>query len=177
MMTDDLQIRTACPSDIPALVALRGGHSGNVPLTEYFTRCLKENEDGRRITFAAVCRGETVGYVNLIYQSLYPSFLARGIPEINDLFVKESFRRRGAGKALLTACEKAAAEFSDRIGLGVGLYKDYGAAQRLYAEMGYIPDGRGLISHGREVTPGKDVFVDDDLLLYLCKELRPANVG
>ena len=57
------------------------------------------------------------------------------------------------------------------IGLGVGLYKDYGSAQRLYTKNGYIFDGNGLMYNNIEVIPGKDVFVDDELLLYLYKKI------
>jgi hypothetical protein len=52
----------------------------------------------------------------------------------------------------------------------VGVYSDYGPAQRMYAKRGYIPDGMGLFHKGQPVKPGRDVFVDDDLVLYLVKE-------
>ena len=29
------------------------------------------------------------------------------------------------------------------VGIGVGLYPDYGSAQRLYIKRGYLPDGHG----------------------------------
>jgi hypothetical protein len=58
------------------------------------------------------------------------------------------------------------------IGLGVGLYADYGPAQQMYIRRGYILDGRGLVYKEQPVKPGNHVFVDDDLLLYLVKK-RP----
>ena len=35
----------------------------------------------------------------------------------------------------------------------------------------YIPDGRGIIWHGRRVGPGETVIADDDLVLYFTKAL------
>ncbi len=72
---------------------------------------------------------------------------------------------------LIDECEKHVSTGYEYIGLGVGLYKDYGSAQRLYIKNGYIFDGNGLMYNNTEVKPGNDVFVDDDLLLYLTKRL------
>ncbi|RED65139.1 hypothetical protein DFP98_12130 [Cohnella phaseoli] len=67
--------------------------------------------------------------------------------------------------------EGIAARTSGTVGLGVGLYEDYGNAQRLYGKRGYIPDGRGLMYANEAVHPGRTVTVDDDLLLYMVKQL------
>jgi len=56
----------------------------------------------------------------------------------------------------------------------VRLDPDYGAAQRMYALRGYVPDARGLTSHGAYVRWGETVTVDDDLVLFLGKRLRPG---
>ena len=61
------------------------------------------------------------------------------------------------------------------VGVGVGLYADYGAAQRMYTRRGYILDGRGLVSHGRFVKYGEAVVLDDDLVLYFTKALLQGN--
>jgi len=57
------------------------------------------------------------------------------------------------------------------IGLGVGLYRDYGSAQRLYAKLGYVPDGRGVTYRGFPVEPGHLYRAGDDLILWLKKRL------
>ena len=67
--------------------------------------------------------------------------------------------------------ELAVSERSSVMGIGVGMSPDYGAAQRLYALRGYVPDGRGLASEGRTVSHGDTVTVDDGLALYLTKVL------
>lgn len=138
---------------------------------QYINRCCKENESKERITFIAFFNNEVAGYVNIIYKSLYPYFLEKNIPELNDLRVLAKYRGNGIGKMLIHQCEKYASSKYEYIGLGVGLYKDYGSAQRLYTKNGYIFDGNGLMYNNIEVKPGKDVFVDDDLLLYLYKKL------
>jgi hypothetical protein len=49
---------------------------------------------------------------------------------------------------------------------------EYGAAQRLYVQRGYLPDGLGLHWRNRHVQLGDEVKVDDDLGLYFTKELE-----
>ena len=67
------------------------------------------------------------------------------------------------------------AERSSVVGIGVGLYRDYGAAQRMYIKRGYIPDGRGVYYDTEQVQPGQRVPVDDSLALFFTKELRKAG--
>ncbi len=61
------------------------------------------------------------------------------------------------------------------MGIGFGLYADYGAAQRLYVQMGYVPDGHGLTWNNEPARAGDMVRVDDDLVLWLRKPL--ARLG
>ena len=49
---------------------------------------------------------------------------------------------------------------------------DYGAAQRIYARRGYLPDGRGIMDRNQPVEWGAVVRVDDDAALMLT---RPAT--
>ena len=85
-------------------------------------------------------------------------------------------RRRGIGSRLLDAAEELIAArwplAASLARIGVGLDPDYGAAQRLYVERGYVPDGRGLAWRGQPVAYGQSVTVDDDLALYFTRELR-----
>ena len=62
-----------------------------------------------------------------------------------------------------------------QIGIGVGLYRDYGPAQKLYFQLGYIPDGNGITYKGLMTTPGQTYPLDDDLLLWLVKPLSPRE--
>jgi predicted N-acetyltransferase YhbS len=96
------------------------------------------------------------------------------MPEIHDLRVAERYRRRGVGAALIRRCERLARRVGHTgIGLGVGLHAGYGAAQRLYMRLGYLPDGRGVSSGNATALPGALVRLDDQLLLWLQKPLAP----
>jgi len=79
--------------------------------------------------------------------------------------------REGGRVTLPDELEGIAARTSDTVGLGVGLYADYGNAQRLYGKRGYVMDGRGLMYANEAVRQGRTVTVDDDLLLYMVKQL------
>lgn len=139
---------------------------------EYLKRCLEECANNKRVTLVAFVGEDAAGIVNIVFESKYPYFKNNNIPEINDLLVVPKFRNRGVGKSLINEAEKVAAKTYDYIGLGVGLYKDYGSAQRLYVKNGYVPDGNGIIYDNKEVLPGNHVFLDDDLLIFLYKALR-----
>lgn len=137
-----------------------------------WSRYFQEHSDGTRYVFTAHCEGQPVGYGSLVFQSKYKPFLKSDTPEINDLVVAETFRGKGIASRLITAFESEAAHRQYRqIGLGVGLYSDYGPAQRLYAKLGYVIDGLGITSHYEIVTPGSTVKVDDDLVIWLSKAL------
>lgn len=138
---------------------------------DYFDKCYKENLKGERITILAFSEEKLAGCCHLKMKSEYPYFLANNIPEINDLNVFPEFRNKGIAGCIIDELEKAISETHETIGIGVGLFKDYGAAQRLYFKKGYIPDGNGLQYNYEEVHPGTHVFVDDDLNLYYTKKI------
>ena len=139
------------------------------PLSLFETYCNEQQKNQREIWIAL--EGENpIGYVTLKWHSDYKVFQDKNIPEINDLNVLPNYRKRGIGSQLLEIAEKAAFEKSDMVGLGVGLYADYGAAQQLYIRKGYVPDANGITYKNRSVTPGEKVVVDDELLLWLVKQ-------
>lgn len=117
--------------------------------------------------------GEILGYGSLLRESRYPFFLNLAIPEVHDLWIDQKYRRQGFGKTLIKAIEQRAKEENYlQIGLGVGLYKDYGQAQRLYISLGYIPVGEGITYKSQTAIAGESYLLDDDLLLWLIKTLR-----
>lgn len=120
----------------------------------------------------AVRGSAVVAYGSLLWQSAYSAFARAGIPEIHDVAVAHEFRGQGVATHLISEFERlAGARGCVAIGLGVGLYGDYGAAQRLYARLGYLPDGLGVTYRNRQVSPGALVPVDDDLVLWMNKVL------
>jgi len=138
---------------------------------EQFERYAREDAEGSRTCFVAEADGQIAGYCTLLWESTYPHFRAADIPEISDLNVLPSHRNLGVGNLLLDAVERAASERSDSVGLGVGLYADYGPAQRIYARRGYVPDGRGLMYDYAPVQPGAKIQVDDAATLMLVLAL------
>ena len=115
--------------------------------------------------------GEYAGHLKLVWEPGYSNFREQGIPEIQDLNVLPQFRRKRVATLLMDEAERLASERSHRIGIGFGLYADYGPAQRMYFKRGYIPDGNGVAYKDRTVKPGQKVSVDDSLVLFLIKDL------
>jgi GNAT superfamily N-acetyltransferase len=140
------------------------------PLSQYEKYLAQQREGVRSILVATVDGGEYAGYVTVNWKSPYEPF--NGIPEIQDFNVLPKLRRRGIGTALMDAAEALVAERSDTVAIGVGLYTDYGSAQRMYVRRGYIPDGAGLLYKLEPVPPGEMVRNDDDAILMFTKSLR-----
>ena len=139
---------------------------------ELFERYVAEQGEGLREVLVAWCETRVCGYGVVVWQPTYPLFREQGIPEIQDLNVLPGFRQRGIASRLLDAAEEIVAARSPVVGIGVGLYADYGPAQRLYVKRGYVPDGRGASYRDRTVLGGESVVADDDLALYLTRRLH-----
>jgi GNAT superfamily N-acetyltransferase len=164
-------IKILTPGDIPALYELvrQGRHETE---DAYFERSFDEQEAQKRVVFVSGEPGHPVGYVHYNRFPKYAMFRRFNIPEIQDLFVHPDVRRRGIGASLLNRCEdQAAKESCKEIGIGVGIISDFGNAQRLYSERGYIPDGAGVVFDREPVKTGEIRPIDDRLCLMLVKQL------
>ena len=137
----------------------------------YFASVLREQKAGAAVLLLALDLGEYLGHCKVIWLPDYPGFRERGIPEIQDLNVIRSRRRKGLASRLLGTAEELISRRADYAGIGFGLHADYGAAQRLYIQRGYVPDGRGVHYRDQPLQPGASVTVDDGLALYLVKKL------
>lgn len=155
----------------PRTISAAFGSMGWAKPLELYERYLHEAAMGRRWIRVASIDGAFAGYATVVAESGYEPFRAAGIPEIQDLNVLPAYRRRGIAGRLLDECEAWIAERSESAGIGVGLHPGYNAAQRLYVRRGYLPDGRGVTSHGRCVKEGELIAFDDDLVLWLTKPL------
>lgn len=165
----NLQIRPMNEEDIPRLCLLACGH---VAEHDYFQVSFEEQQNGKRGVFLAVMDTSIAGYVHYNRYPKYQPFRSLGIPEIQDLYVPPVFRRQGIGAMLVRECEEQAKrERCSDIGIGVGVGGDFGAAQRLYTRLGYIPDGAGVVFERVAVSVGEVRPVDDRLCLMLIKEL------
>lgn len=142
----------------------------NKPAAQY-ERYLEEQAGDIRPVLVARTDDVFAGYITVLWQTGYAPFREAGIPEIQDFNVLPRFRRQGIGSALMDAAEALIATRSKLAGIGVGLYSDYGPAQRLYVLRGYVPDGLGIAAEQVQVRPGQVVRVDDELALYFTRRL------
>ena len=120
----------------------------------------------------AVHGHEVIGYVAILWESNYAGFRSRGIPLVHQVAVAGPFRRQGVATLLMDAAEQLARDRGiATLGITVGLFDEYGPAQRLYGRRGYVPDGRGACPGQRPLSKGMQVTMDDDLIIWLTKDL------
>jgi GNAT superfamily N-acetyltransferase len=75
--------------------------------------------------------GEFIGNLTINWQSNYPPFQQDKVPELKGFNVLPNFQRQGIGTRLMDEAERIVVERSMIVGIGVGLFSDYGAAQRM----------------------------------------------
>ncbi len=130
-------------------------------------------DGGWSVLLATAGEGEAGGDVGGAYVNWKPKYRVyqrMDLPELQDLRVNPDWRGQGIATAIIAKAETMARD-AQRVGLGlsVGLHAGYGAAQRLYAGLGYIPDGNGVTYDREAVQAGARTVVDDDLALMLLK--------
>jgi ribosomal protein S18 acetylase RimI-like enzyme len=89
------------------------------------------------VVFAAKDNEETIGFTQL-----YPSFSSVSMKRIwilNDLYVEESYRRKGVAKLLMSAAEKYARE-SGAVRIVLATQVSNTNAQKLYEARDYTKD-------------------------------------
>lgn len=145
-----------------------GWHSGIFVYERYF----REQQEKMLYVFVAEYDGDFAGYTTLKPQASAGPFANQGLPEVSDFNVFLKYRRKGIGSRILDVVENFASEMSKTITLAVGLHAGYGSAQRLYIKRGYVPDGSGVWYKGNKLKAYADCRNDDDLVLYLYKQLH-----
>ncbi|MFE4704454.1 GNAT family N-acetyltransferase [Peribacillus simplex] len=100
------------------------------------TEFLRERlTNGESVVFMAYDEGNPIGFVQL-----YPSFSSVSMMRswvLNDLFVKESARKKGFGEELLNASITFARETGAK-GVSLETGKDNVNAQKLYERIGFV---------------------------------------
>jgi GNAT superfamily N-acetyltransferase len=135
-------------------------------------RYLADHAEPDGTSLIAVSGSEAVGYVAIVWESNFAGFRSRGIPLVHQIAVAEPWRRRGAATLLMDAAEHIARDRGvATLGLTVGLFDEYGPAQRMYGRRGYIPDGRGACQCQRPLSKGTQVTMDHNLMIWLTKSL------
>lgn len=141
------------------------------PVKQY-QNYLVEQTNKQRIVLVYWIDDKFAGYLTVKWESYYSYFRENDIPEIMDLNVLEKYQGRGVASSLMDEAEKLVFASYSKIGISVGLTKNYGKAQRLYCKRNYIPDGNGIIYNDNYVKYFSSVIADDDLVLALIKEKR-----
>lgn len=138
---------------------------------EILARYFLEQKSKEREVLVAEIDGVVAGYITILPSAKHGPF-AEVYPELSDFNVFEPFRNQGVGNQLLEEAEKRVKLISDKVTLGVGLHSGYGPAQRLYIKRGYIPDGTGVWYRNQPLEMNATIQNNDDLVLYLSKELE-----
>ena len=143
------------------------------PEVAYYLMRVREQAEGKCVALTAEYQGSPAGAVYVYLAAKEGPFKGTGWPIIVDFSVLKKYQRKGIGSRLMDAAEQVAGQYADTVCLGVGLCKEYGSAQRMYAKRGYIPDGSGVWYRDKPCVQYETVCtVDDDLVLYLSKRLR-----
>jgi len=169
-MTDTAEIRALNETDPEAISSAFQGF-GICKTPAQYRRYLAEQQAGTRTCLVAMIGSQFAGYVTINWMPAYQPFAESKIPEIQDLNVLPTFRRRGIAAQLLDRAEGDVALRHGTVGISVGLHPGYNQAQRLYAKRGYVPDGRGVTYRYKFVKEGTQVSLDDHFQLHLTKHL------
>ena len=165
------RVRNLELADAPLIAAAFAAVNWRNKAESKYRRYFREQEAGSRDVILGFLGDDFAGYGNIVWSPGYALFREAAIPEIQDLNVLPQFRRHGVATAIMDEAEARIAERSPIAGIGVGLYADYGPAQRMYVLRGYVPDAHGITYNDQRVPGGATVIADDDLILWLTKRL------
>jgi GNAT superfamily N-acetyltransferase len=114
-------------------------------------------------------RGAPVGHAHVAWTGT-----KLGVPEVQDVFVLETHRRRGLGSALMLAAERLAAKRGcTRISLSYGVGN--APARSFYKALGYRAAGiERERAQGTIVIRGTPVEIDETMI-YLVKDIVSAT--
>jgi ribosomal protein S18 acetylase RimI-like enzyme len=164
-MTEEIHIGLVSKAELPALIDWFASHyyESREEAESHFA----DHFEGQGATFLAKHNEQIAGYITVGMS------WRKKIPFIANIVVFEPYRRRGLGTRLMALAEAYIAEnLGDQVVLWVPILGEFGAAQRLYAQRGYIPDGCGVDRDGVPVKWGEKHTFDDHLHLCLIKDLR-----
>lgn len=160
----DLEIRAAREADVPVILALIRELAEYEKLTDQVVvtaGSLRQRLFGEgRVADAALgyCRGEPVAYA--VWYPTFSTFSGEAGFYLEDVFVKQDYRGRGYGRAML----RHLARVARRRGFGkvswavldwnrsaIGFYRSLGARPAPREWLGYALDGEALADLAQEV--------------------------
>lgn len=152
-------------SDLDAVIA---GFPARAP--EMHRRRLEEQERGDSVWFIAWLDGMAIGFVGVSTHNerdVDEMLEARGYALVEDLYVEEAFRRRGAARALMEALERVARDDGmPGVILDTGVDDSYAPARALYASLGYRDQG-GVYLGGWSDPDRPGVHLVDPLTIWI----------
>ena len=177
-MTETPIVVRLCDDDDLAALAAAYREPPGTPHNRHLRR-LVEQREGRLQCLAAWDGEAPVGWCLLRRPDADPGAdlvhaRTAGCAELEDLFVAEHARRRGAATLLVAAVEQLARDQGERaLGLEVTLANpDNEAARRLYDRLGYQDAGLGEFVSGYSYWDADGVeHRDEELHRYLVKRL------
>ncbi len=148
-MQSEIEIRQMQPGDAERIIeTFAVWHKTREQYQRYFA----EQQQNQRSVLIAVSGEKVVGYVTIVWSSGYAEFRSQDIPEIVDLNVIGEYQRQGVGTRLIGAAEQIARQhLKTRIGISVEQSPAYIAANRLYPQLGFVPDGKGITAEDNEL--------------------------
>jgi len=158
-------VRPLDRSDLEAVVA-------DIPARapEMHVRRLEQHERAEAVWFIAWSEGRAIGFVGVGMHNdrdVDDVLEARGYALVEDLYVEEPYRRRGAARALMEALEKVARENGmPGVILDTGVDESFAAARALYASLGYTDQG-GVYLGGWSDPDRPGVHVVDALTMWI----------
>lgn len=172
-----LAIRKAEVQDIKSLYQLLD-EMRLAKMPGYFEHALEQQSQKRRkLLMGAVSSPKTkmaqdMCYCILNWEPKYGYYKSLGISEIQDINVLPQYRRKGIATDLIGYCEDQARQKGHtQIGISVSVHSSFGPAQKLYAKLGYEPDGFGVTYDRKAVGLSEYKPVDDQLCMMLIKNL------
>jgi GNAT superfamily N-acetyltransferase len=136
-----------------------------------------DHENGASTTILGYEAGRLAGIVTIRWHARYPPFRDQHIPLIQNIEIRYQDRGRGLGGQMLERAEQEIALRSPLAGICVGIFDEYGPAQRLYSRRGFVPDGRGVCQGHRPLKHGEPILLDHDILLWLIKDVSPHRTS
>ena len=167
----DILIRDMVESDAQIITDEEHLQGWTHQKADKYLKRLSDAMEKKCIALVAEYKGNVAGYLNVYPNSVGGAFGGQGLPELVDFGVLQKYRNNGIGNTLMQVAENIAKKYADIVYLGVGLHKDYGAAQRMYVKRGFIPDGSGLWWKGKQLEPYADLKNDNEAVIYMAKKL------
>lgn len=165
-----IKIRSMVPEDAKILFDTYLSYGWH-PSIETYENYYRDQEEKNRLVFIAEYEGRVSGQCTLALHPTEGPWRNQGYPYIEDLTVFFDVHNKGIGSKLMDAAENEASKFSKMVYLAVGVHSGYGPAQRMYVKRGYNFDGSGVWYKGKPLDPYDPCVNDDELLLYMSKEL------